>query len=71
VIEKMISKMGGHAMTLYDQLKEKKELGLLKLNDLTEETLEILYWNENLIKSMIADLFDVDKKFIDSKIRMY
>jgi hypothetical protein len=33
-------------MSLFDQLTEPKAQGMLTLNDLTEETLEILYWNK-------------------------
>ena len=53
---------------LYDELKTRKDNGeILDISILNEEMLKELWWNENVPDSIIADLFDVDKKVITNK----
>lgn len=53
---------------LYDELKARKDSGeLLHISMLNEEMLRELWWDENTPDSIIADLFDVDKKVITNK----
>ena len=53
---------------LYDGLKARKDNGeLLHISMLNEEILEELWQDENVPDSIIASLFDVDKKVITDK----
>jgi hypothetical protein len=55
-------------MGKYDELKERKDSGeILDISMLNEEMLRELWWDENTPDSIIADLFDVDKKVITNK----
>ncbi len=53
---------------LYDDLKARKDSGeVLDISMLNKEMLKELWWDENAPDSIIADLFDVDKKVITDK----
>ena len=53
---------------LYDELKARKDSGeILDISMLNEEMLRELWWDENTPDSIIADLFDVDKRVITDK----
>ena len=53
---------------LYEELKSRKDNGeVLDISMLNEEMLRELWWDENTPDSIIADLFDVDKKVITDK----
>ena len=53
---------------LYDELKARKDSGeVLDISMLNKEMLKELWWDENAPDSIIADLFDVDKKVITDK----
>ena len=55
-------------MGKYDELKARKDSGeVLDISMLNEEMLRELWWDENTPDSIIADLFDVDKKVITAK----
>ena len=55
-------------MGKYDELKARKDSGeVLDISMLNEEMLRELWWDENIPDSIIADLFDVDKKVITNK----
>ena len=55
-------------MGKYDELKARKDSGeVLDISMLNEEMLRELWWDENTPDSIIADLFDVDKKVITNK----
>jgi len=58
-------------MSVFEALQLKKDLGKLTISDLTEETLKILYWDEDRIIAEIAWLFDVDNKKVQYLIKKY
>jgi hypothetical protein len=58
-------------LSLYEQLKVRKEREELTLDHLTEGVLEKLYWDENLLVRDIADLFGIKMKQVQYRISKY
>lgn len=55
-------------MGKYEELKARKDSGeVLDISMLNEEILKQLWWDESVPDSIIADLYDVDKKVITDK----